>query len=51
VSHEVAGLVAAEDDDREVTIALHARDERAELLHGVRVQQIDLAVVEGHPPI
>jgi len=49
--HEVAGLVAAEDDDAEVGIGLHALDECAQLFDAVRVQQVDRAVVEGHAPV
>ena len=51
VGHEVARLVAAEHDYGQVRVALDLRDERGELVDGVRVQQVDRAVVEGNPPV
>ena len=51
MGHEVTRLVAAEDGDREVRIVLDAPDEPPELVERVWVQQIDGAVVEGHPPV
>jgi len=48
---KVARLVAAEHDYGQVRVALDPRDERAELVDGVRVQQVDRAVVEGNPPV
>src|SRR6185437_5213538 len=40
VGHEVARLVATEHDYGQVRVALDLRDERAELVDGVRVQQV-----------
>jgi hypothetical protein len=51
VRHEVARLVAGENDDREVLIVLDAPDERGKLVKGVRVQQIHRAVIEDHSPV
>jgi len=51
VGHEVTRLVTAEDDHSEVGVVLDAPDEDAELVDGVRVQQVDPAVIERHPPI
>jgi hypothetical protein len=51
VGHEVTRLVTAEDDHSEVGVVLDASDEDAELVDGVRVQQVDRAVIEGHSPI
>jgi hypothetical protein len=47
VGHEVARLVAAEDDHGEVRIVLDPPDERTESVDGIRVEQVDRPVVEG----
>jgi len=51
MGYEIARLIAAEHDDREVGIGLHAPNEGAELVERVGIEQIDWAVIEGHPPV
>ena len=51
VGHEIARLGTAEDDDRQVDGILDSRNERAELVDGVRIDQVDRAIIEGHPPV
>ena len=51
MGHEVARLVEAEDDHGEIRIVIDPPDESTELVDGIRVQQVDRPVVEGHPPV